>query len=139
MERTLAIIKPDSVAKGYIGKIFTMLEPHRFGIRGMKMVHLTKEQARLFYKVHAGRPFFEDLVSYMTEGPIVALVLEGEKAIERYRELMGATDPREAAAGTIRSVYGVDRSANCVHGSDSSASAREEIAFFFREENGWLA
>ncbi|NPA82639.1 MAG: nucleoside-diphosphate kinase [Epsilonproteobacteria bacterium] len=131
MEQTLSIIKPDAVAKGVIGKIIDRFESNGLRIAAMKKIKLTKEQAGEFYEVHKERPFFGELVEYMTSGPVVVMVLEGENAVAKNRELMGATDPKEAAPGTIRADFAESIEANAVHGSDSLENAKREIAFFF--------
>lgn len=133
MERTLSIIKPDAVERNLIGKILTYLENEGFRIVAMKMVHLTQEQAEGFYAEHQGKPFFAGLVEYMTSAPVVVSVLEKENAIKNYRTLMGATDPEQAEAGTIRKQFALSKRQNCVHGSDSPESAEREIAYFFSE------
>ena len=133
LERTLAIIKPDAVAAKNAGKIIDMLEGSGFSIIGMKKVHLTKEQAKKFYIVHRERPFYDSLTTFMSEGPIIVMVLEKENAIEDYRKLMGATNPEEAEEGTIRKMFGTNIERNAVHGSDSKESASFEIPFFFSE------
>ncbi|RMF17695.1 MAG: nucleoside-diphosphate kinase [Gammaproteobacteria bacterium] len=133
VERTLSIIKPDAVAKNVIGKIISRFEDAGLRIVAAKMLHLTQEQAEGFYAEHKERPFFADLVAFMTSGPVVVQVLEGENAIARNRELMGATNPKEAAAGTIRADFAESIDANAVHGSDSPASAEREIAYFFKD------
>lgn len=133
MERTLSIIKPDAVAGGNIGKIIALIEQHGFKILAMKMVRLSKAQAENFYIVHKDRPFYRSLTDFMSSGPAVALLLEGENAIARLRELMGATDPSRAAEGTIRRAFGTDVERNAIHGSDSPQSAGFEIAFFFNQ------
>jgi len=130
-ERTLAIIKPDAVAKNLIGRILAMIETEGLKIKAMKMVSLDKKEAEGFYAVHRGKPFFDALTDFMSSGPAVVLVLEGEEAITRHRRLMGATDPREAAAGTIRAQYAGDKEKNAVHGSDAPETARFEIGYFF--------
>ena len=131
LERTFSIIKPDAVAKNVIGAIYNRFESAGLRIVASKMVHLSKEQAEGFYAEHKERPFYPDLVAFMTSGPVVAQVLEGEDAIGRNRELMGATNPQEAAAGTIRADFAQSIDANAVHGSDSAASAEREISYFF--------
>jgi len=131
LERTLAIIKPDAVARGLVGEIIRRIEAERFRIRGLKMVHLTKAQAEGFYAVHRGKPFFESLTTFMSSGPCVVLLLEGESAISRWREVMGATDPARAAEGTIRRQFGTTIERNVVHGSDAPETAAFEIAYFF--------
>lgn len=134
VERTLSIIKPDAVAKNVIGQILSRFENAGLSIVAAKMVHLSQEQAEGFYAEHKGRGFFADLVAFMTSGPVVVQVLEGENAILRNRELMGATNPKEAAAGTIRADFAQSIDANAVHGSDSATSAAREIAYFFSEK-----
>jgi nucleoside-diphosphate kinase len=131
VERTLSIIKPDAVARGAVGGVLTVFE--KAGLRpiAIRMLQLGEAQARGFYAVHKERPFFGSLVKFMTSGPIVVSVLEGEAAIQRNRELMGATDPAKAAPGTLRALFGSDVERNAVHGSDSPATARVEIAYFF--------
>lgn len=131
MEKTLSIIKPDAVAKGYIGKIIDRFESNGLRIAGMKKIHLSKEQAQDFYAIHKDRPFYADLVKFMTSGPVVVMVLEGENAVAKNRELMGATNPKEADKGTIRSDFAESIEANAVHGSDSLENAKNEVAFFF--------
>ncbi len=133
MERTLSIIKPDAVAKNVIGKIIDRFETNGLRIAAMKKIKLSKEDAAKFYEVHKERPFFNDLVEYMTSGPVVVMVLEGENAVAKNRELMGATDPKEAAPGTIRADFAESIEANAVHGSDSLENAQKEIAFFFAQ------
>ncbi len=132
-ERTLSIIKPDAVAKNVIGEIYSRFEKADLKIVASKMMHLTQEQAEGFYAEHKERPFFNDLVAFMTSGPVVVQVLEGEGAILKNRELMGATNPKEADAGTIRADFASSIDANAVHGSDSAASAEREIAYFFND------
>ncbi|WP_148252771.1 nucleoside-diphosphate kinase [Aidingimonas lacisalsi] len=133
-ERTLSIIKPDAVAKNVIGEIIARIEKTGLNVVAAKMIHLSREQAEGFYAEHKERPFFADLVGFMTSGPVVVQVLEGEDAIARNRELMGATNPKEAAAGTLRADYAETIDANAVHGSDSSASAEREVAYFFSDD-----
>lgn len=130
-ERTLVIVKPDAVAKGVAGKIISRFEEAGLRILAAKMVHLSKEQAAGFYIVHKDRPFYASLCAFMTEGPCIPMVLEGDNAIGRVRELMGATDPAKAAPGTIRREYASSIEANAVHGSDSPESAAFEIPYFF--------
>jgi nucleoside-diphosphate kinase len=130
-ERTLSIIKPDAVAKNIIGKIYSRFESAGLRIIAAKMIHMSADQAGGFYAEHKGRPFFNDLVEFMTSGPIVVQVLEGESAVSKNRELMGATNPKEADAGTIRADFAQSIDANAVHGSDSETSAEREIAYFF--------
>ncbi|TAL04787.1 MAG: nucleoside-diphosphate kinase [Porticoccaceae bacterium] len=131
IERTLSIIKPDAVAKNVIGEIVGRFERAGLRVVAARMLRLSTEQAEGFYAEHRERPFFGDLVAFMTSGPVVVQVLEGRDAIARNRELMGATNPREAAAGTIRADFAESIDANAVHGSDSPASAQREIAYFF--------
>ena len=131
IERTLSIIKPDAVARDLIGPIYSRFEQAGLRIVAAKMVHLSTEQAQGFYAVHRERPFFGELVDFMTSGPVMVQVLEGEGAVTKNRELMGATDPKEAAPGTIRADFAESIDANAVHGSDSSENAQREIAFFF--------
>ncbi len=132
IERTLSIIKPDAVAKNVIGKIYSRFEEAGLKIVAAKMQHLTKEQAESFYEIHKERPFFKDLVSFMISGPVVVQVLEGENAVARNREVMGATNPADAAAGTIRKDFASSIDENAVHGSDSLENAKTEITFFFQ-------
>ena len=131
VERTLSIIKPDAVAKNAIGQIYARLEAAGLKVIAARMMWLSQRQAEGFYAVHRERPFFRDLVKFMTSGPVMVQVLEGENAIARNRELMGATDPRQAAKGTIRADFAASIDANAVHGSDGPETARTEIAFFF--------
>jgi nucleoside-diphosphate kinase len=131
MEKTLSIIKPDGVARGLIGEVIKRLESNGLKIIAMKMLRMTKEQAERFYAVHKERPFFQSLTYFMTSGPVVVMVLEGEDAIAKYRDIMGATDYREAAQGTIRREFATDIEKNIVHGSDSPETAAFEIGFFF--------
>ena len=134
VEQTLSIIKPDAVAKNAIGDIYSRFEKAGLRIVAARMMQLSREQAEGFYAVHKERPFFNDLVSFMISGPVMVQVLEGEDAIAKNRELMGATNPKEAAPGTIRADFAESIDANAVHGSDGADTAREEIAFFFRPE-----
>jgi nucleoside-diphosphate kinase len=131
IERTFSIIKPDAVAKNVIGEIVSRFEKNGLRVVAMKMLHLSKAQAQGFYAVHKERPFYNDLVEFMTSGPVVVQVLEGENAIKKNRELMGATNPAEAAAGTIRADFARTVDENAVHGSDAPETAAAEIAFFF--------
>ncbi|MBM0636781.1 nucleoside-diphosphate kinase [Campylobacter sp. VicNov18] len=131
MEKTLSIIKPDAVKKGVIGKILDRFESNGLRIAAMKKIQLSKEQAQNFYAIHKERPFFKDLVEFMISGPVVVSVLEGENAVLKNRDLMGATDPKEAKAGTIRADFAQSIDANAVHGSDSLENAKIEIDFFF--------
>ncbi len=133
VERTLSMIKPDGVSRNIIGEVLSFFEKGGLRIVAMKMLRLTKEQAEEFYIVHKGKPFYDELTEYMSSGPIVALVLEGEDAIARCRKIMGATDPAEAEEGTIRKTFALSKGENTVHGSDSPESAAREIAFFFSE------
>ena len=131
MERTLSIIKPDGVARGIIGEVIKRLEINHLKIVAMKMLKMDTAQAQGFYAVHKERPFFDSLTHFMTSGPVVVMVLEGENAIAKYREIMGATDYREAAEGTIRKDFATDIEKNVVHGSDSPETAEFEIGYFF--------
>ena len=131
VERTLSIIKPDAVAKNVIGKIYSRFESNGLKIIAARMIHLSRIEAEGFYAVHRGRPFFKDLVEFMTSGPVMVQVLEGEGAIAKNRELMGATDPKKAAPGTIRADFADSIDANAVHGSDAPETAAVEIAYFF--------
>ncbi len=131
MEKTLSIIKPDAVAKNVIGKIVDRFESNGLRIAAMKKIQLSISDASKFYEVHAQRPFFGELVEFMTSGPVVVMVLEGENAVAKNRELMGATNPKEAEAGTIRADFADSIDANAVHGSDSLENAKTEIDFFF--------
>jgi len=133
VERTLAIIKPDAVAGGKVGEIVSTIEQAGFRVRGMRMLHLDRRGAEGFYAVHTGKPFFADLVEFMTEGPVVVLALEREDAIRKWREAMGATNPANAAEGTIRKRFGQSIQRNCVHGSDAPETARFELGYFFRD------
>ncbi len=132
VEQTLSIIKPDAVAQNAIGDILGRFERSGLRIVAARMVRLTQEQAESFYAVHKERPFFNDLVGFMTSGPVMVQVLEGEDAIRKNREIMGATNPKEAAAGTLRHDYAESIDANAVHGSDSPETAQQEIEFFFQ-------
>jgi nucleoside-diphosphate kinase len=134
MERTLSIIKPDAIAKNVIGQIYSRFEQAGLKIVGAKMLHLSREQAQGFYAVHKERPFYSDLVEFMTSGPVMVQVLEGENAIAKNREVMGATNPEQADAGTIRADFASSIDENAVHGSDAPETARTEIAFFFQPE-----
>jgi len=133
VERTFSIVKPNAVAKDVIGSIYQRFEQSGLKIVAAKMLHMSTEQAQGFYAVHKERPFFNDLVSFMTSGPVMVQVLEGENAIMKNREIMGATNPAEAAAGTIRADFADSLEANAVHGSDAPETAAEEIAYFFTE------
>lgn len=130
-ERTLSIIKPDAVAKNVIGEIYRRFEQAGLRIVAARMAHLSKDQAQAFYAVHKERPFYNDLVKFMTSGPVMVQVLEGDNAVARHREIMGATDPKKAAAGTIRADFADNVEENAVHGSDAADTAKQEIAFFF--------
>jgi nucleoside-diphosphate kinase len=132
-ERTLSIVKPDGVQNGHIGHVISVFESNGLTIKAAKLVRLTKAQAEGFYAEHAGRGFFGELVEFMTSGPVMLMVLEGEGAILKNRELMGATDPAQAADGTIRKLYAESKGRNTAHGSDSPASAEREIKYFFSE------
>src|SRR5690349_2551459 len=131
IERTLSIIKPDAVAKNVIGEIYSRFESNGLKIIAARMIHLSQSDAEQFYTVHRERPFFRELVKFMTSGPIMVQVLEGEDAIAKNRELMGATDPKKARKGTIRADFAQSIDANAVHGSDAPETARTEIAYFF--------
>jgi len=130
-EQTLSLIKPDGVARGLIGEVVGRFEKNGLKIRAMKMLHLSKAQAQKFYAVHRERPFYDSLTTFMSSAPIVAMILAGDNAIQRNRDIMGATDYRQAAPGTIRADFAKEIEANIVHGSDSPESAAQEIAFFF--------
>jgi nucleoside-diphosphate kinase len=131
MERTLSIIKPDAVKRGLIGEVVKRLEQNQLNIVAMKMIHMTRDQAKGFYAVHQERPFFESLTDFMSSGPAVVMVLEGENAIARYRDLMGATNYEDAAEGTIRREFATDIEKNVVHGSDAPETAAFEMSYFF--------
>jgi nucleoside-diphosphate kinase len=131
IERTLAILKPDAVRRGFVGDILRQIGAAGLTVRGLRMMHLAPAQAESFYEVHRSRPFYASLCAYMSSGPVVVAVLEGEGAIARWRDLMGATDPAKAVAGTIRKQFGVDVEQNAVHGSDAPETAAHEIPFFF--------
>ena len=133
IQRTLSMIKPDAVGKNVIGKIYSRFEDNGLSVVASKMKHLSQQEAEGFYAEHRGRPFFADLVTFMTSGPVMIQVLEGEDAIVKNRDLMGATNPKEAAAGTIRADFASSIDANAVHGSDSAASAERELAYFFEK------
>ena len=133
IERTLSIIKPDGVEKGIIGRVVSRFESQGLKPVAMKMKRLSRAEAEGFYAVHKARPFFNDLVVFMTSGPVVLMVLEGEDAVAKNRDVMGATDPKKAAAGTIRKDFATDIEKNTVHGSDSPENARIEVAYFFSE------
>ena len=131
VQRTLSIIKPDAVAKNVIGKIYSRFETNGLKVIAARMVHLSRQEAEGFYAVHKARPFFKDLVEFMISGPVMIQVLEGENAIQKNRELMGATDPKKAEKGTIRADFAESIDANAVHGSDAPETAAGEIAYFF--------
>jgi len=131
LERTLSIVKPDGVARNLIGEVYRRFEASGLRIIAARMLRLSAAQAELFYEEHRERPFYKDLVRYMSSGPVIAQVLEGEGAIAKHREIMGATDPKKAAPGTIRADFAQSIDANVVHGSDSPAAAAREVAFFF--------
>ncbi len=133
IERTFSIVKPDAVAKNVIGKIYSRFESNGLKIVASRMLHLTREQAGEFYAVHKERPFYGELIDFMTSGPVMVQVLEGENAIARNHEIMGATNPQEAAEGTIRADFAETVDENAVHGSDGPDTAKAEIAFFFPE------
>mgnify|MGYP003572437501 FL=1 len=133
VERTLSIIKPDAVEQNNIGNILAMIQGAGLKVLGMRMLHLTRAQAEGFYEVHKERPFFGELVAFMTRGPVVVSALEGENAVARYRTLMGATNPDDADDGTIRKAYGTDVGENACHGSDSVENGRIEVGYFFPE------
>jgi nucleoside-diphosphate kinase len=131
IEQTLAIIKPDAVSRGLVGKILARIEEQGFRVRALKLVHLSQQAAQQFYQVHAERSFYASLTTYMSSGPVVPMLLERDNAIQSLRDLMGATDPQQAAPGTIRRDYGENIERNAIHGSDAAATAAVEIAFFF--------
>ena len=133
LERTFSIVKPDGVARNLIGQVLGRFEQAGLKVVAARMAHLSQRDAEGFYAVHAARPFFKDLVKYMTSGPVLLQVLEGENAIAKNREIMGATDPKKAAPGTIRADFAESIEANTVHGSDAPETAAKEIAYFFRE------
>jgi nucleoside-diphosphate kinase len=133
MSRTLAIIKPDAVGAGKAGKILAHLEDAGFSIKAMRLLSLSREQAGAFYQVHRERPFYEELVEFMTSGPVIPIVLEADDAVPLLRETIGATDPAEAAEGTVRRLYAQSKGRNAIHGSDSDENAGVEIGFFFSD------
>ncbi|HBS07002.1 MAG TPA: nucleoside-diphosphate kinase [Leptospiraceae bacterium] len=133
MEKTLIILKPDAVKNKHIGHIVTRIEEEGFKILGMKLLQLSKSDAQKFYEVHKERPFYDDLCNYMISGPVVVAALEAPAAVQKWRDLIGATDPKEAAANTIRALYAESKEANAVHGSDSAENAQNEVAFFFKD------
>jgi nucleoside-diphosphate kinase len=132
VERTLSIIKPDAVSKNVIGQIYSRFENAGLKVVAARMKHLTEREAGGFYEVHKERPFFKDLVSFMTSGPVIIQVLEGDNAVAKHRDIMGATDPKKAAPGTIRADFAASIDENAVHGSDSAENAAREISYFFR-------
>lgn len=134
IERTLSIIKPDAVAKNEIGRIYTRFEERGLRIVAARMLHLSRDQAERFYEVHRERPFYNDLVAFMTSGPVMVQVLEGENAVALHREIMGATNPKDAAPGTIRADFASSVEENAVHGSDAPETAAREIEFFFSSD-----
>lgn len=131
MSQTLAIIKPDAVASGYAGKILAHLEDAGFTVRALRMTRLDARQAGAFYAVHAGRPFYDELVEFMTSGRVIPMILEADEAVPRLREVIGATDPAEAAEGTVRKLYAESKGRNAIHASDSDENAAIESRFFF--------
>lgn len=135
METTLTILKPDSVAAGNVGKILDHLIQEGFVIRGLRLIRMTDRQARAFYEVHAERPFYGDLVSFMTAGPVVVVALQRADGVSHLREVMGATDSQKASPGTIRALFGTNIERNAIHGSDSPDNARREVGFFFSESD----
>ena len=132
-QQTLSIIKPDAVQRGLIGELLKRIQESGLAIKAMKMIHMSKEEAQGFYAVHKERPFFDSLTTYMSSGPVVVSILEGENAIEKYRQLMGATNPAEAEEGTIRKAFALDIEKNSVHGSDAPETAATEISYFFNQ------
>jgi nucleoside-diphosphate kinase len=133
MERTFIILKPDALQNKHIGHILTKIEENGFRIVGLKLLHMSKYDAQKFYEVHKERPFYEDLCNYMSSGPVIVGVLEAENAVQKWRDLIGATDPKDAKEGTIRKLYAKSKEANAVHGSDSVENALKEIHYFFSE------
>lgn len=133
-EKTLSIIKPDAVRKNFIGEILARFEKNGLKVAAAKMMHLSKEQAEKFYAIHKERPFFKDLVAFISSGPVLVQVLEGENAIQKNRDIMGATDPKKAAPGTIRKDFASSIDENAVHGSDAPETAKQEISFFFSDK-----
>ncbi|MDV5171409.1 nucleoside-diphosphate kinase [Photobacterium rosenbergii] len=134
IERTFSIVKPDAVKRNLIGAIYNRIEKAGLRVVAAKMIHMDADKAKGFYAEHEGKPFFEDLVAFMTSGPVMVQVLEGENAVVRYRELMGKTNPEEAACGTLRADYALSLRHNSVHGADSPVSAAREIAYFFADD-----
>jgi nucleoside-diphosphate kinase len=133
VSQTLAIIKPDAVGSGKAGKVLAHLEGAGFSVKALRLLSLSQEQAGAFYAVHKGRPFYDELVEFMTSGPVIPMVLEAENAVAKLRGTIGATDPAEAAEGTVRKLYAESKGRNAIHASDSDENARNEIAFFFSE------
>ncbi len=133
MERTLIILKPDALSNKHVGHILTKIEENGFRIIGLKLVQMSRYDAEKFYEVHKNRPFYNDLCNYMSSGPVIVGVLEAENAVQKWRDLIGATDPKEAKEGTIRKLYATSKEANAVHGSDSVENAIKEIYYFFSE------
>jgi len=133
MEKTLSMIKPDCVSTHVIGRVINMIETNGFEILGMKEISLSRRDARRFYKVHEGKPFFNDLIEFMISGPVIVIALQRDNAIEEYRKLIGATNPEVAVEGTVRKLFGHDTQKNCVHGSDSVENGEREVHFFFAE------
>jgi len=133
MERTFIILKPDALQNKHVGHILTKIEENGFRIVGLKLLHMSKYDAQKFYEVHKERPFYEDLCNYMSSGPVIVGVLEAENAVQKWRDLIGATDPKDAKEGTIRKLYAKSKEANAVHGSDSVENALKEIHYFFSE------
>ncbi len=133
MERTFIILKPDALQNKHMGHIITKIEENGFRIIGLKLLHMSRKDAEKFYEVHKNRPFYNDLCNYMSSGPVIVGVLEAENAVQKWRDLIGATDPKEAKEGTIRKLYAVSKEANAVHGSDSPENAIKEISYFFSE------
>jgi nucleoside-diphosphate kinase len=138
MQRTLAIVKPDAVSRGCTGQILAQIEAAGLQIEALRLLQLTDDQARGFYAVHQHRPFFDSLVAFMTSGPCLVMVLKADDAIERWRTLMGATNPKDAAHNTVRALHGTDVEKNAVHGSDADETAATEIAFFRTALNRWI-
>ena len=130
-QQTLSIIKPDAVERNLVEEIKNILKKNNLAIKDIKKIHITKDEASEFYKVHQSKPFYNDLCTYLSSGPIIVMILEGENAIIKYRELMGATNPKDADENTIRKLYGISIDKNSVHGSDSIENAKKEIKFFF--------
>lgn len=134
IEQTLSMIKPDAVGRNIIGPIISLLEENNLKVLDIKVLQLTDKQAKKFYDIHKGKPFFESLIKNITSNKVVAMVLEGDNAVDKYRELMGATDPKDACNGTIRKMFAIDGQKNSVHGSDSLENAAKEIKFFFNSQ-----